>query len=144
MDGAISIHRDADRATARQDKRSRAMDFDVRDENCAEHTWRLGRTSAEYRQYARGLRQTVGPGDSWFGRGVANVQAVASTTERLTSSVSEIGRQVSQSTGITGRAVASGTDQIAARMFDAANEISQRSDMLRTSVEGFFAAIGTA
>jgi hypothetical protein len=30
MDGAISIHRDADRATARQDKRSRAMDFDVR------------------------------------------------------------------------------------------------------------------
>ena len=113
------------------------------DENCAEHTWQLGRTSAEYRQYARGLRRTVGPGDSWFGRGVANVQAVASATERLTSSVSEIGRQLSQSTGITGRAVASGTDQIAARMFDAANEISRRSDVLRTSVE-VPAAIGTA
>ncbi len=35
----------------------------------------------------------------------ANVQAVASATEQLTSSVKEIGRQVSESTRITGKAV---------------------------------------
>lgn len=73
----------------------------------------------------------------------ANVQAVAAT-EQLTSSVRQIGRRISEPGGITGKAVVDSTDHTATRMFAAADEISGQSDLLRTSVAGFFAAIGTS
>jgi methyl-accepting chemotaxis protein len=78
--------------------------------------------------------------------------AIAAAVEQQGMATAEIARNVQEaargthevSSNIAGVSqAASGTDHTAARMLTAANEISQQSDMLRTSVEGFFAAIRT-
>ncbi len=76
--------------------------------------------------------------------------AIAAAVEQQGMATAEIARNVQQaargthevSGNIAGVSqAASETDQTATRMLSAANEISQQSDTLRTSVEGFFAAI---
>jgi len=76
--------------------------------------------------------------------------AIAAAVEQQGMATAEIARNVQQaargtrevSGNIAGVSqAASETDQTATRMLSAANEISQQSDTLRTSVEGFFAVI---
>lgn len=64
----------------------------------------------------------------------ANVQAVASATEELTSSVREIGRQVSESTRITGNAVEQATRSSATMqgLEDAAQRIGAVVELINT------------
>jgi len=79
--------------------------------------------------------------------------AIAAAVEQQGMATAEIARNVQEaargthevSSNIAGVSqAASETDQTAARMLGAANEISQQSDMLRTSLEGFFAVIRSA
>ncbi len=76
--------------------------------------------------------------------------AIAAAVEQQGMATAEIARNVQEaaqgalvvSSNIAGVSqAASETDQTASRMLVAANEISRQSDMLRTSVEGFFATI---
>ncbi len=79
--------------------------------------------------------------------------AIAAAVEQQSMATAEIARNVQEaargthevSSNIAGVSqAASETDQTATRMLSAANEISQQSDVLRTSVEGFFATIRTS
>lgn len=76
--------------------------------------------------------------------------AIAAAVEQQGMATAEIARNVQEaargtqevSSNIAGVSQAAGeTDQTATRMLSAANELSQQSDTLRSSVEGFFAAI---
>jgi len=58
-----------------------------------------------------------------------NVQEAARGTQEVSSNIAGVSQAASE------------TDRTATRMLSAANEISQQSDLLRTSVEGFFAAM---
>jgi methyl-accepting chemotaxis protein len=92
----------------------------------------IGTTIASVNEIATAIAAAVEQQGMATAEIARNVQEAARGTHEVSSNIAGVSQAASE------------TDNTAARMLTAANEISQQSDMLRTSVEGFFAAIRTS
>jgi methyl-accepting chemotaxis protein len=89
----------------------------------------IGATIASVNEIATAIAAAVEQQGMATAEIARNVQEAARGTHEVSSNIAGVSRAANE------------TDQTATRMLSAANEISQQSDLLRTSVEGFFAAI---
>ena len=92
----------------------------------------IGATIASVNEIATAIAAAVEQQGMATAEIARNVQEAARGTHEVSSNIAGVSQAARE------------TDHTAARMLTAANEISQQSDMLRTSVEGFFAAIRTS
>jgi hypothetical protein len=89
----------------------------------------IGATIASVNEIATAIAAAVEQQGMATAEIARNVQEAARGTQEVSSNIAGVSQAASE------------TDRTATRMLSAANEISQQSDLLRTSVEGFFAAM---
>ena len=89
----------------------------------------IGATIASVNEIATAIAAAVEQQGMATAEIARNVQEAARGTQEVSSNIAGVSQAASE------------TDRTATRMLSAANEISQQSDTLRTSVEGFFAAM---
>jgi methyl-accepting chemotaxis protein len=89
----------------------------------------IGATIASVNEIATAIAAAVEQQGMATAEIARNVQEAARGTQEVSSNIAGVSQAASE------------TDRTGTRMLSAANEISQQSDLLRTSVEGFFAAM---